>query len=306
MAEHSSIEWTADSDGRPGATFNPWLGCAKLSPACANCYAETWAKRTGHAALWDGERRRTSEAYWRQPLKWNHKAAAEGRRIKVFCASLADVFDNQVPGAWRCDLWDLIYYTPHLDWLLLTKRPQNIAKMLPLKAHGALADWGDGWPNVWLGTTGEDRDRYRQRWPHLADIPARVRFLSYEPALGSMGDLHLRCAGSPDWVIVGGESGPNARPMHPQWARDVRDQCVAAGVPYFFKQWGGAGRQFAKQTVRSKQRELLRRGRFGRTIPSRFSGEASAMETFFASARSAPAPCSMASCGGRCRRERRR
>jgi hypothetical protein len=132
---------------------------------------------------------------------------------------------------WRRDLFDIIRGTPHLDWQLLTKRPQNIAKMLP-------GDWGDGWANVWLGTTAEDAHHYQQRWPHLRAVPAEVRFLSYEPALGSLGEIELFLPGSPDWIICGGESGAGARPMHPQWARDIRDQCAAAGVPFFFKQWG--------------------------------------------------------------------
>ncbi len=226
MAENSKIEWCDH-------TFNPWVGCTKISPACDHCYAEGWAKRTGGAALWQGERRRTSVANWRQPLIWNRKAASDGVRRKVFCASLADVFDNQVPNDWRADLWRLIRETPSLDWLLLTKRPQNITGMLPGPGW-----WGDGWPNVWLGTTAEDQHHYAQRWHHLAAVPAKVRFLSYEPALGPLGGLDLGGVGTPDWIICGGESGPHARAMHPDWARGLRDQCAAAGVPFHFKQWG--------------------------------------------------------------------
>src|SRR6185437_13012780 len=170
MAENSRIEWCDH-------TFNPWLGCTKVSPACDNCYAESWAKRTGQAHLWNGERRRTSEANWRQPLKWNREAEASGIRRKVFCASLADVFDNQVPEKWRADMWATITITPNLDWLLLTKRPQNIPKMLPIM-------WGDGWPNVWLGTTAENQEEADRRIPHLLKVPARVHFLSCEPLLG--------------------------------------------------------------------------------------------------------------------------
>lgn len=240
MAEVSKIEWT-------DATFNPWIGCTKISPACDHCYAESWAKRTGNPELWQGERRRTSAANWRQPLKWNAKAAAEGRRIRVFCASLADVFDNQVPAEWRADLFALIRATPALEWLLLTKRPQNIRRMLPV-------DWGGGYRNVALGITAEDQERADQRVPILRDTPAVARFVSAEPLLGPMvleelwGEKRIYRGDSVsgfqdwapciDWVIVGGEGGPGARPMHPDWARSIRDQCAAAGVPFLFKQWG--------------------------------------------------------------------
>lgn len=229
MGADSKIEWTDH-------TFNPWVGCTKISPACAFCYAETWAKRTGQPHLWTGQRRRTSAANWQLPIRWNRQADAEGRRYRVFCASLADVFDNQVPERWRDDLWHLIEQTPHLDWLLLTKRPQNVAKMLPDPRTGT-RPWGDGWPNVWLGTTAEDQERYDQRWQHLAKVPARVRFISYEPALGPLIDLY---SGStlPDWLIAGGESGPHARPAYPDWFRHIRDYCTSLGIAFHFKQWG--------------------------------------------------------------------
>ncbi len=232
----TTIEWTAtmlpDGTSLPGYSFNPWIGCQKVSPACDHCYAEGWAKRTGQPSLWQGERRRTSDANWRAPMKWNRDAARTGIRRKVFCASLADVFDNHVPDEWRADLWDLIWDTPNLTWLLLTKRPQNILKMLP-------SEWGTrGFPGVWLGTTAEDAHHYRQRWRHLADIPCRLRFLSYEPALGPIGDLELHRTDAPRWIIAGGESGAAARPSHPDWFRSLRDQCAATRVPFFFKQWG--------------------------------------------------------------------
>ncbi len=226
MGKDSAIEWTHHS-------FNPWVGCTKVSSACDHCYAESWAKRAGSPELWTGDRRRTSAANWRQPLKWNREAEAAGVRARVFCASLADVFDNRVPAEWRVDLWALIQATRALDWLLLTKRPQLIARMLP-------GEWrGHGWRNVWLGVTAEDAEQYRRRWHHLAAIPTALRFLSYEPALGPIGDLELWRERAPEWIICGGESGPKARPMQPGWARDVRAQCRAAGRRFFFKQWGG-------------------------------------------------------------------
>lgn len=226
MAENTHIEWCRH-------TFNPWVGCTKLSPACDHCYAESWAKRAGNPKLWQGERRRTTASNWQQPLKWDRQAVSAGRRDRVFCASLADVFDNQVPTRWRDDLWHRIEQTPNIDWMLLTKRPENIAKMLPTPEAGH-QPWGDGWPNVWLGTTVEDAERKR-RIGVLRNVPAVIRFLSCEPLLGDLGEISL--AGI-NLVIVGGESGPQARPMHPAWARSIREQCAAAGVAFFFKQWG--------------------------------------------------------------------
>jgi protein gp37 len=227
MAENSKIEWTDH-------TFNPWVGCTNVSPGCDHCYAESWSKRSGLVKWGNNPRRRTSVAYWRAPLKWNEYAPAfgarHGRRQRVFCASLADVFDNQIECGWRDDLFALIKATPAIDWLLLTKRPQNIRKMLP-------QDWStNGYHNVWLGTTCEDQDRYDQRWPVLRKIPASVRFISYEPAIGP---LRLNRAGEqPDWLISGGESGHGARPMNPQWVRDLLSDCQELGVAPFHKQWG--------------------------------------------------------------------
>ena len=150
----------------------------------------------------------------------------------MFCASLADWLDNQVPKQWRFDLGQLIEDTPELDWLLLTKRPQNIAKMLP-------TDWSNGYPNVWLGITAEDGERYRMRWPILSRIPAVVRFVSYEPAIAPLGPVDIdKADGLPDWIICGGESGPGARRMKPTWARAVRDECADLDIAFFMKQIG--------------------------------------------------------------------
>lgn len=223
MAENSKIEWTDN-------TMNFWVGCTKLSAACDFCYAESWAKRAGHPELWSGDRRRTADANWRKPRKWNGQAKATGIRLRVFTNSLADFFDNQADEQWRADAWALIRDTPNLDWQILTKRPQNIAKMLP-------PDWGDGYPHVWLGTTIENREEKDKRLSHLIGVPCAVRFLSCEPLLSDL-DLSVSELLSLDWVIAGGESGGNARPMHPDWARSLRDQCVVAGVPFLFKQWG--------------------------------------------------------------------
>jgi len=285
MAENSKIEWCHH-------TFNPWTGCTKIGPGCDHCYAEGWAKRSGIVQWGPGaERRRTSEANWRQPVKWNAEAERLGVRYRVFCASLADVFDNAVPVEWRRDLFDLIAKTPNLDWLLVTKRIGNAKTMMADALHlnpTALSN-GQIWPlpNVWLGITVVNQAEADRDIPKLLATPAVVRFLSMEPLLGPVNLRHLNedretnevdCLhprtweqeieqwrdtedeweeqfedlygvavsdasgpmhASVDWVIVGGESGPGARPMHPQWARDLRDQCVAAGVPFFMKQLSG-------------------------------------------------------------------
>lgn len=230
MGENTAIEWCDH-------TFNPWVGCTKVSGACDNCYAEGWAKRTGQAGLWAGDRRRTSEANWRQPIKWNAAAKASGTRPRVFCASLADVFDNQVPAEWRSDLFDLISITPELDWLLLTKRPQNIRRMLRLW-HGRAGadDLVERYPNVWLGTTTENQEEYNRRWECLREVPARVRFISYEPALGPLTLMQRQPF--PNWVIAGGESGPKARAPWPEWFYDLRQECAMHRIPFLFKQWG--------------------------------------------------------------------
>ena len=219
MAENSKIEWTDH-------TFNPWIGCQKVSPGCDHCYAESLSKRYGWVE-WGphGQRKRTSEANWKKPRQWAKAARGAERRPRVFCASLADVFDNQVPPEWRADLIDLIDATPELDWLLLTKRPENIAKML--------AQFGVR-QNVWLGTTCEDQAAYDRRWPILRAIPAAVHFISYEPAIGPLR-LH-NGPDQPDWLICGGESGPGARLMLPAWAVDVRNDCQRTGTYFFMKQ----------------------------------------------------------------------
>lgn len=264
MGAYSKIEWCHH-------THNFWVGCEKVSQACKFCYAEGWAKRTGSPELWRGQRRRTTAENWRQPLRWNRQAAALGQATYVFANSMADFFDADVPREWRSDAWELIRRTPALTWLLLTKRPQNIERMVP-------DAWGDGWPNVWLGTTVENQEEADRRIPHLLGVPAKLHFLSCEPLLApvdltrivklGMADIsgnarHFNALTSPvdtfghravrvhreiGWVIVGGESGPNARPMYPDWARALRDQCVASGTAFYMKQMGG--------TVKAKMPEI--------------------------------------------------
>lgn len=244
MAENTKIEWTDH-------TFNPWIGCTKVSPACDHCYAEALMDTRHHRAKWGpgNPRSRTADSTWRNPLKWHRQAQQffeeNGRRQRVFCASLADVFDNEVPPEWRRDLFDLIEATPDLDWLLLTKRIGNVKRMM--------FDLGyDDVPlpeNIWLGATVCNQKEADRDIPKMLEVPANIRFLSIEPMLGPIKlpapvlerPWHDGARTYPvvDWVIVGGESGRGARPMRPEWVISLRDQCEKAGMPAFlFKQWG--------------------------------------------------------------------
>lgn len=223
--KNSTIEWTHH-------TFNPWIGCTQVSPACDHCYAMVMMDHRYHRVEWGAgkPRIRTSRDYWRQPLKWNRLAEAAGVRERVFCASLADVFDGEMPeilSAWRADLWQLIEQTPQLDWLLLTKRPGNIMRLSP---------WKDRWPhNVWVGTSVENDEWARRRLPVLSEVPAVVRFVSAEPLLSdfSLADYKV------DWIIAGGESGTGFRDVNADHVLSLRDQCRAREISFFFKQWGG-------------------------------------------------------------------
>ena len=302
MAEDTKIEWTDH-------TFNPWRGCTKVSAGCANCYAETLSKRNpGALGEWGptGKRVVAAESYWQQPLRWNLAAGKAGERRQVFCASLADVFEDWTGPVWRSTntmefkhelcvchgcgrlksyvaychedcheerlprratmadvrrrLFNLISITPNLDWLLLTKRPENVLRMtydawtVKVKDHVSQNE-GDGrhwaWPsNVWLGVSVEDQQRADERIPLLLQTPAAVRFLSCEPLLGpiefsnmtkrsdAVQQLGKKALAGIDWVIVGGESGSGARPCNIAWIRSLVQQCQAAGVPAFVKQLG--------------------------------------------------------------------
>lgn len=221
----SKIGWTHH-------TFNPWEGCSKVSPGCENCYAENMCAIRFNRVVWGsrGSRRRITSTL-NDPLKWHEEAIRIGKRMKVFCGSLCDIFDDHpsIQQEWRDHLWKLIRSTPCLQWLLLTKRPQNFKRYLP-------DDWGDGYDNVCLMVTTENQAWAEKRIPVMLDTPARWRGLSCEPLLGPI-DL-TPWLDRIDWVIAGGESGMGARPMHPGWARSLRDQCAATNTHYFFKQWG--------------------------------------------------------------------
>lgn len=261
MSANSKIEWTDH-------TFNPWAGCTKISPGCDHCYAESWAKRSGMVKWGAGTpRRRTTPANWAQVAKWDASAGKLGKRAKVFCASLADVFDNEVPSEWRMDLANLIASTENIDWLLLTKRIGNV---MPMCGRDSIL-FDVIVTKVWLGISLVNQDEAERDIPKLLAVPAKRIFLSCEPLLAEINLRQLRghngCTpisydalsgsssnttwgiikdklpdrfgfGKVDWVIAGGESGPGARPMHPDWARSLRNQCQAAGAPFFFKQWG--------------------------------------------------------------------
>ena len=282
MGDKTEIAWT-------DSTFNPWIGCTKVGPGCDNCYAEREFDHRHRRAKWGAgqERSRTSVHNWHQPVRWNARPFYEcpacgwrgegpvahstttgdilcpvfdcigtlkSARRRVFCASLADVFDNEVPEQWRADLFALIAKTPNLDWLLLTKRIGNAEQMMREScgfiepSPGCFAPR----PNLWLGATVVNQAEADRDIPKLLAVPAAVRWLSMEPLLGPV-DLRnylrpkFRASSDPDWqdlhgpldwVVAGGESGPKARPMHSDWVRWLRDQCEVAGTPLLFKQWG--------------------------------------------------------------------
>lgn len=273
----TKIEWTAtrlpDGTVLPGYTFNPWRGCERESPACVNCYAAELAKRNPqHLGDWTPGKPRVmaADTYMRRPVLWNRAAEKSGVRMKVFCASLADIFEdyhgpivdvkkNPVFLSFtdlRKQVLDIIESTPSLDWLLLTKRPQHVNRMVGEAGRDRLPR------NVWIGTTIESQN-YATRAIELSQIDATVRFLSCEPLLGPLnlraiedrennvfdaltgswgiegrGWTRPEASGAIHWVIAGGESGDKARPSHPGWFHDLKGQCADTGTAFFFKQWG--------------------------------------------------------------------
>jgi len=226
MGDTTGIAWT-------DFTWNPWWGCLPVSEACEKCYAATLDRRTGGHYFEPGVLpRRTSEKNWNIPGRKEREAVALNRRLRGFMGSMMDWADNRVPEGWRADAFAQIRKAPHVDWQLLTKRAPNIAKMLSECAP----DWGQGYDNVWLGVTVENRKHGVPRIEHLRRVPAKVRFLSVEPLLEDLGALDLTGI---HWVIVGGESGAGFRPVQREWIDSVIAQCRAQGVRVFFKQWGG-------------------------------------------------------------------
>lgn len=258
MAERTAISWC-------DATFNPWMGCTRVSPACDHCYAERLVTGRMGMDVWGSgkPRHRTSASNWKKAGQWNKTpdrligSQWPGRKPRVFAASLADIFDNEIDQTWRDDFWELVCETPNLQWLIVTKRIGNAARMLP-------PDWGNGYANVTLLITIANQEEADRDVLKLVATPAHQRGLSIEPMLGPVDisnwmfgpdapcqqcprDFDCECGwktrrdlGLPgiDWVICGGESGPGARPLHPDWVRDLRYQCSVADVPFHFKQWG--------------------------------------------------------------------
>jgi protein gp37 len=223
MAEQSAISWT---DG----TFNPWIGCTRVSPGCDHCYAARDNERRKWVSAWGAERRRTKT--WGDPLKWNRKAIETGYKPRIFCASLADVFDNEVPQEWREDLWQLLRDTPNLRWIVLTKRIGNVMKMVP-------ADWPLAHVGIMATMVNQeeyDRDRFK-----LRDVPAPWRGISAEPLLSRIILDHAshRREHWLDWMITGGESGPGFRQLDMDAVRYMRDQCRDLGITFHHKQNGG-------------------------------------------------------------------
>jgi len=274
MGESTNISWT-------NASWSPWWGCTIISPACTNCYAKAFSERVGHGkrlpTIWGpkAERRFMSDEHWKLPRRWNRKAARAGERLRVFCASMADVFEihgeaviNERMNSARARLWALIEETPHLDWQLLTKRPENVASLIPSR-------WSDGWPeNIWLGVTAENQEYANERIPLLIETEAAVKFVSYEPALGPIdfdppvcqycGELDFALGddgatpfcpecesemcfgawldplnGGINQIIIGGESGSKRRPFDIEWVRSTIAQCRVHGVAVFVKQDAG-------------------------------------------------------------------
>jgi protein gp37 len=239
MGADSKIEWTHH-------TFSPWWGCTKITAECRSCYAEAWAKRTGHQVWGDSAPRRFfGDKHWAEPLKWERNARDAGERRRVFCASMADVFeDREDLLAPRARLWRLIVETPHLDWMLLTKRPEDMVRLSP-------PEFRHTWPrNAWAGTTGGCQETVDRNVPALLEVPAPVHFLSAEPLLEDIiiaeylvsptgADMVADgCVWRPhlDLVIAGAESGAKPRGMREEWVRSLRDQCVDAGASFFYKQ----------------------------------------------------------------------
>lgn len=231
MGLETKISWTDH-------TFNIAWGCVKVSDGCKNCYADNLAVRYGFTVWGPKAKRRTfGEKHWNEPRNWNAAAERDGVRRRVFCSSMCDVFeDHPTIDAERAKLWPLIRECPWLDWQILTKRAARIASQLP-------DDWGDGYPNVWLGTSVESNSatevvdgRRRMVIERIADlrrVPARLRFISYEPAIGPLAPVDLSGI---HWLIYGGESGKDRREHDPQWARDIRAECERQGVAFFYKQ----------------------------------------------------------------------
>jgi protein gp37 len=228
MAKETAISWTK-------STFNPWIGCTKIGPGCDDCYAWAGDVRFHAGKHWGAgaPRSRTTPRNWKKPLSWDREAAETGEFWPVFCASQADVFDNEVDPSWREDLWELIRACPNLTWQLVTKRAPNILDMLP---H----DWGAGWKNVWLIATVVTQKEFERDWPRLSQIPAAKRGLSIEPQIEEIDITWNPVSMMPDWIICGGESSQfgKSREFDIAWAERLRNDCQRENIAFFMKQLG--------------------------------------------------------------------
>jgi protein gp37 len=228
MSTHSGIEWTE-------STWNPLTGCDKISPGCKHCYAERMAKRLqamGQPNYVNGFKLTMHERVLEKPLEWKTQQT-------IFVNSMSDLFHNNVPVAFIQRALDVMRRANWHRFQVLTKRSERLLEL------NSLIDWPD---NVWMGVSVENAD-YAFRIDHLRETGAKVKFLSLEPLLGPLSHLDL---GGISWVIVGGESGPGARKMDEGWVKDIRNQCLSARVPFFFKQWGGVHKKKAGRELEGR------------------------------------------------------
>lgn len=240
MGDVTNISWTDH-------TYNYWWGCTKISPGCDHCYAAAFDRRTGGDHWGAGVSRRQIGDHTRNaPYRWNRKAEREGIPRRVFCGSMMDWADNEVPGEWREGMWRVIRETPWLRWQMLTKRIGNVPRMLP-------PEWPVGYEHVGLMSTVVNQTEADRDIPKLESIPAVWRGLSIEPILGAIDISAALTRGNIHWVIAGGESGPSARPCDPEWIRSLRDQCLAAGVAFHFKQWGGVNKKVTGRVLDGRE-----------------------------------------------------
>ena len=254
MAE-TQIEWT-------DATWNPVAGCSIVTEGCTHCYAMEMAKRleamgvekyagltrkTGKRTVWNGVVREDREAL-SIPYRWR-------KPRKIFVNSMSDLFHERVSDEFILDIWRVMSDTPHHNYQILTKRPERMVELVSTRIDGVL-------PNVWLGTSVENSD-VAYRVEHLRKAPAAIRFISFEPLIGSVGSFDL--AGI-HWAIVGGESGKSARPIREEWIDEIHEQCLAAGTAFFFKQWGTWGKDNQRRSKKANGREY--RGRTWDEMPN--------------------------------------
>ena len=241
MGEKTGIAWCDH-------TFNPWIGCTKVSAGCQNCYAARDNNRYQWVKEWGKDYRLTADTNWKKPIQWAKQAVKDGVIRRVFCASLADVFDANIGWEWRAKLYSLINETEKiggLEWLILTKRPENLKTMLPLMV--------ETFTNIRIGITTENQEMFDKRMPIFLDAWKGKNFISVEPMLSGLNIETNLYADKIHWVICGCESGSNARECRIYWARDLRDQCNWYHIPFFLKQLMDDGELIVKPTLDGQQ-----------------------------------------------------